>query len=499
MATPSLASVVQGSVADCFTYDSEHNRIQMDARASSCSGTLSTSTIYLNDPISGSLEEKLVSGGVVSYRDYITADGAIVAMRTSSPSTVPPVWNDPSTQWGSFTWTASAPPIPVYTYIVSDHLGSTSVLTDGSGMVSERDSYDAWGRRRNPDGSDAASCTAITSATTRGFTAQEHMDPVCAINFNARLYDPTVGRFLSADSIVPNPMDGQSFNRYSYVENGPLSATDPTGHDCPSHNGNDCNKLQGGYGPPCYDCYGPGEDIDKNGNLVPVSQLAFYSGTATDPATGSISHVSFRLDQLASTLGNIFSDNPNASVWTNVPGLNGASIGYSDGNLTFAGLGGQSVTGIPYDMEGNPVGQAQISVTIADTNGGFNNGVYYGGVAPIYVSGANMYVGPRPSRAQMASDFQTFRSNATRAALAPLKLGGDDLYSASDAINSFNSSSTARFFNQTPAMADHRQDLQMYIAAVAYNPVSGFTGEADFYQDQLYLDAGYESDYNLKH
>ena len=41
---------------------------------------------------------------------------------------------------------------------------------------------------------------------------------------------PGIGRFASADSLVPSPADPQSFNRYSYVYNNPLNATDPTGH-----------------------------------------------------------------------------------------------------------------------------------------------------------------------------------------------------------------------------------------------------------------------------
>ncbi len=221
------ASVVQGTVADCFTYDSEHNRIEMEARASSCTGSVNASTIYLNDPVSGSMEEKVTAGGAASFRDIILADGQIVAVRSSSPSTIPPVWGGPT--WASFTWTASSNTTSVV-YVTSDHLGSVSVLTDASAAVSERNSYDAWGLRRNPNGSDAASCTAITSQLTRGFTDQEHLDPVCAINFNARLYDPTIAKFLAADSIVPNPMNGQSFNRYAYVIDNPLNATDPSGH-----------------------------------------------------------------------------------------------------------------------------------------------------------------------------------------------------------------------------------------------------------------------------
>ena len=40
----------------------------------------------------------------------------------------------------------------------------------------------------------------------------------------------TLNRFLSADVIVPDPTNPQSYNRYSYVNNRPLSFTDPTGH-----------------------------------------------------------------------------------------------------------------------------------------------------------------------------------------------------------------------------------------------------------------------------
>jgi len=47
---------------------------------------------------------------------------------------------------------------------------------------------------------------------------------------NARLYDPTIARFMSADSIIPYMYDTQSFNRYSYVRNNPLKYTDPSGH-----------------------------------------------------------------------------------------------------------------------------------------------------------------------------------------------------------------------------------------------------------------------------
>lgn len=113
-------------------------------------------------------------------------------------------------------------------YFIADHLGSTSVLTDEGGALAERDSYDAWGKRRNADGSDDS---GLVSQTTRGFTGQEHMPTVGLINYNARAYDPVVGRFISADTMVASAFSGQNYNRFSYVVNNPLTLVDPTGHD----------------------------------------------------------------------------------------------------------------------------------------------------------------------------------------------------------------------------------------------------------------------------
>src|SRR5699024_1819205 len=49
--------------------------------------------------------------------------------------------------------------------------------------------------------------------------------------------NPGIGRWLSPDPTVPNPYNGQSLNRYSYVLNNPLTFVDPIGY-CANGPGN---------------------------------------------------------------------------------------------------------------------------------------------------------------------------------------------------------------------------------------------------------------------
>ena len=50
------------------------------------------------------------------------------------------------------------------------------------------------------------------------------------INMNGRIYDPLIGRFMSADPYIQAPDDLQSHNRYAYVMNNPLNLDDPSGY-----------------------------------------------------------------------------------------------------------------------------------------------------------------------------------------------------------------------------------------------------------------------------
>ena len=61
------------------------------------------------------------------------------------------------------------------------------------------------------------------------YTGQEFDSSTDLYFYQARYYDPHLGRFISADTIVPKPFNSQSLNRYSYVLNNPLNYVDPTG------------------------------------------------------------------------------------------------------------------------------------------------------------------------------------------------------------------------------------------------------------------------------
>ena len=129
-------------------------------------------------------------------------------------------------------------------YLYKDHLGSVDVITNAVGQLNVTNSmgFDPWGARR--DGDTWADMTEdqriaalyINGAmvfkqpiTQQGFTGHEMLDDMGIIHMNGRIYDPRIGRFLQADPHVDGARDTQGFNRYSYLQNNPLNATDPTG------------------------------------------------------------------------------------------------------------------------------------------------------------------------------------------------------------------------------------------------------------------------------
>lgn len=108
----------------------------------------------------------------------------------------------------------------VLTYVLSDHLGSTSLVTDASGQVISQTKYKAWGEVRQATG---------TSPSNYTYTGQySHTADFGLMFYNARWYDPALGRFAQADTIVPGGVQG--LDRYAYVNNSPLNYVDPSGH-----------------------------------------------------------------------------------------------------------------------------------------------------------------------------------------------------------------------------------------------------------------------------
>ncbi len=106
-------------------------------------------------------------------------------------------------------------------WLLADHLGSTTVVADAGGAAEGALRYSPFGVTLYEEGA---------AATDRRFTGQRWQDTNGLYDYRARWYDPALGRFISADTLVPEPGDPQSLNRFSYVNNNPLRYTDPTGH-----------------------------------------------------------------------------------------------------------------------------------------------------------------------------------------------------------------------------------------------------------------------------
>ena len=168
---------VSNGVTASYVYDGDGNRVKAVVN--------STTSIYV-----GAYYE--VTGGVV--KKYYYAGGMRVAENNGG----------------------------VLHFLLTDHLGSTAVTTSDTGVRVTELRYYPYGdsARYNPGG----------QITTYRFTGQR-WDPGTGLYFyGARWYDPLIGRFIQADTIVPSPGDPQSLNRYSYVLNNPLKYNDPSGH-----------------------------------------------------------------------------------------------------------------------------------------------------------------------------------------------------------------------------------------------------------------------------
>lgn len=120
-------------------------------------------------------------------------------------------------------------------YVATDHLGSPTLVMDDTGAIVEGWASFPFGAE-NPTPVERLGDTYIepdddATALTRRFQGREIDSETGLYDFGARVYRADLGRFMTPDTVVPDPGNSQSWNRYTFVRNNPLRYTDPTGHD----------------------------------------------------------------------------------------------------------------------------------------------------------------------------------------------------------------------------------------------------------------------------
>ncbi len=191
-----LTSMTVGSQTTEFYYDANGQRV----RTKLPNGT----NIYTPFP---QYEETDPTSGATTKRSNYYMNGQLVAIKV--------VIGSNTTRY--------------FTY--ADHLGSVSALgaSNGDFILGSYARYD-------PFGSYVAQPQSSTNPdlTSRGFTGHQHNNTgtydLGLIYMNARYYMPEIGRFISPDTMLPNPNNPQGINRYAYGLNSPLEYKDPSGH-----------------------------------------------------------------------------------------------------------------------------------------------------------------------------------------------------------------------------------------------------------------------------
>jgi RHS repeat-associated protein len=213
-----------GSPQYLWQYDENHQRI-MEQRTNG-SGTRKTWMMH-PDNTGGLYFEVEQSGSTYNNRHYISAGGASFAVLVQQTAAYPNQGTPP---------TIASMTLVKQEYWHKDHLGSLVATTDHNGAVTARYSYDPFGKRRVANGNYDANGQLVydwnntNSGTDRGYTGHEHLDDVGVIHMNGRTYDPLLGRFMQPDPFVQNPDNLQSYERYTYCNNTPLTCTDPSGY-----------------------------------------------------------------------------------------------------------------------------------------------------------------------------------------------------------------------------------------------------------------------------
>jgi RHS repeat-associated protein len=233
---------VEGGLTYTQTFDAENRLISVTVSGQP------TQFIYDGD---GNLVKKVKPDNSKTIYPSTTPRKAAASLRTGPGG----IYEVDKTSGGSVTRTVTYYPVAgamrinsTLYYTLKDHLGSASVVTDASGNILGENRYYPYGETR---------LTTGTIFTDKLFTGQREMAGLGIYHYNARFYSPKLGRFLSADTIVPGYGNPQNLNRFSYVRNNPLRYTDPTGHVVADDGGggstcniftSSCNTSGGGGG-----------------------------------------------------------------------------------------------------------------------------------------------------------------------------------------------------------------------------------------------------------
>jgi RHS repeat-associated protein len=123
-------------------------------------------------------------------------------------------------------------------YFVTDHLGSTTKLINTDGTEYSDMEYLSWGSDK---------LTPPDIGTSFKYTGQRQAEAGLYF-YNTRWYDPKIGRFIQADSIIPESGNPLAWDRYAYTLNNPINNNDPSGHQsstgCNTGNTEGCELTQ---------------------------------------------------------------------------------------------------------------------------------------------------------------------------------------------------------------------------------------------------------------
>ena len=169
------------NATETYLYDNQGNRV---LTTSSVNGT-ATDTIYFDG-----ITKTVIAGGTSTTTQFYSVGGQTIAVKVGS----------------------------TLSYLVPDLLGSMVLALNASGTVSAVALYNPYGQKGYAWG---------TMPTDQSYTGQPLDSQSGLIYYNARWYDPLIGRFTSADTAQNNT---SGMDPYAYVQNNPETLVDPTGH-----------------------------------------------------------------------------------------------------------------------------------------------------------------------------------------------------------------------------------------------------------------------------